>query len=196
VSLAGWAPGDRLVVARGRDDSWLVDPRTGTVERADGPVHPGRHELVWDGTGTRLRTYGDDGAMTGQQPVPGPPVVPFEDTASTDDGWVAAHAFLPGPYQDDVGRSQGVVALRADGSEPVRLLAASFPAGSMAIRYRVLRWAGEGRLLVESLADGGGSTQPRRRVLLWDVPGGLLHRVADVVGVGPTGSWFTGQWGL
>ncbi len=196
LSLAGWAPGERLVVARGRDDAWVVDPDTGTVERAAGPVYPGRHELLWDGDTTRLRRYADDGGLTGEEEVPGPPVVPFEDTVSSEGGWVAAHAFLPSRYQEEVGRSQGVVALRADGSEPVRLLAASFPAGSLAIRYRVLRWAGDGRLLVESLADGGGNTQPQRRVLLWDVPGGLLHRVADVVGVGPTGSWFTGQWGL
>ncbi len=194
LRVSGWSPGGRLVVARGRDHEWVADPLRGSVERADQPVYPGRHELVWDGAATVVRTYDDDGVLSGQDPVPGPTVVPSGNSASSVGGSVAAHAFLPGRYQEEVGRSQGVVATSVGGS--VRVLAAAFPAGSTAIRYRVLRWADEGRLLVESLADSDGDTPSSRRVLLWDVSGNRLYRVGDLVGVGPRGSWFSGLWTL
>jgi DNA-directed RNA polymerase specialized sigma24 family protein len=195
LRVSGWSPGGRLVVARGRDHAWLADPQAGTVERMEQPVYPGRHELVWDGARTVLRTFDDDGVMSGQDEVPGPYVVPFGNTASDIGDWAAAHAFLPGPYQDEIGRSQGVVAMPAGGG-PVRVLAAAFPANSTVIRYRVLGWVDGGRLLVESLTDGEDASAPTHRVLVWDVLGDRLYRVADVVGVGPSGSWFSGLWAL
>ena len=193
LQVTGWTPGGRGIVGLGRDYGWLADPVAGTVTRAEQPVYPGRHELAWDGATTLVRTFDDAGVLAEQQRVAGPSVVPFGLTASSAGGWVASHAFLPGRYQEEAGRSQGVVAVHAGGAEPVRVLAASFPAGSTAIRYRVLRWAGEGVLLVESTGEARAGTA--RRVLLWDVVGDRLHRVVDVVGVGPAGSWFTGLWG-
>jgi DNA-directed RNA polymerase specialized sigma24 family protein len=196
IRAAGWAPDQRTVVALGRDYAWVVDPGTRAVRRAARWVYPGRHDIVEDGGVTRMRWFHENGSYAAQADIAGPLVVPVGLTASAADGWVASHAFLPGPYQDEVGRSQGVVALRAGEVGAPHVLAAAFPSGSTAIRYRVVGWVGEGRLLVESTADGTEGTGPQRRVLLWEVPGARLWHVADVMDAARSGTWFTGLWGV
>ena len=196
IRAAGWAPDQRTVVALGRDHAWVVDPGTRAVRRAARWVYPGRHDLVDEGGVTRIRWFHADGSYAAQAEVAGSPVVPVGPTASAADGWVASHVFLPRPYQEEVGRSQGVVALRAGDVRAPHVLAAAFPSGSTPIRYRVIAWAGEGRLVVESIADGADGSRSHCRVLLWDVPGARLWRVAEVMDSGSGGAWFTGLWGV
>jgi DNA-directed RNA polymerase specialized sigma24 family protein len=200
LRVAGWAHDGRTVVAqgpRGREDGWLVDPAAGVVHSATGFVHSGRAELTWTGGVTGVRSFADDGTIVGWREVPGPRVVPYGVSASDDRGWVAAPAYLPGPYQEDLGRGQGVVAVPPEGGGPPRVLAAEVPVGSTEDRYRVLAWAPGGVVVVESRSPAGPTGGPLRRVLGWDVEGGRLWRLGEVTGVGsPGGSWFTGQWAL
>ncbi len=196
LRTVGWAADDRTVVARGRDDSWLVDPAAGTVQHTRLPVAPGWHELAWTGGTPQLRTLTRTGSLAAAAELPGPAVVPFGPSASSADGWVAAAAYLPGRYQDELGRSQGVVAVRAGAGQAPRVLAAEVAAGSGEVRYRVLRWVPPGTVLLESRSVAAADGSPVARVLAWDVAGERLWQVGVVEGLGGSSSWFSGQWGL
>ncbi len=193
---AGWASDGTTVVVHGRDDAWLVEPGTGEVTRATGPVAPGRHQLAWSAGATVVRTAAPDGRIESMEPVAGPPVVPFGPSASTPDGWVAAPVFLPGRFQDELGRGQGVAVLQIGHGSRLHVLAAEVPAGTALLRYRVLGWAPPATVLLESRSPAGPDGAPVLRVLAWDVPGAALWQVGTVDGVGGTGSWFTGRWGV
>ena len=194
LRTAGWTADGRTVVVRARAGGWAVDPETRTVERVGDARAPGWGELAWVGGATVVRRLADDGRVSAVEAVGGPPVLPFGPSASTPRGWVAAAAFLPGRYQGELGLSQGVVAVGPGG--PLRALALRAPVGSSALRFRVLGWVEPATALLESrsLVDEDGG--PVLRVLAWDVAGERLWQVGTVDGVGGSGGWFRGQWGL
>jgi DNA-directed RNA polymerase specialized sigma24 family protein len=194
LRTAGWTADGRTVLVRARAGGWAVDPEARTVERVGDARAPGWGELAWVGGATVVRRLADDGRVSDVEAVGGPPVLPFGPSASTPQGWVAAAAFLPGRYQDELGLSQGVVAVGPGG--PLRALAYRAPVGSSALRFRVLGWVEPATALIESrsLVDQGGGLV--LRVLAWDVVGERLWQVGTVDGVGGPGSWFRGQWGL
>jgi len=179
LSLAGWAR-DGTVVARGRDDGWLIDPVTRVATRTTRAVNPDWADLAAADSGALLRSFSGSGALTGSQPLLGPPVVPNTTSVSNTEGWVAGGAFLPGAYQAAVGRSQGLVAVHSDLPPKPRVLAAT--AGPLVPKgaYRALGWGPRDVVLFESRSERAGFQGQVRRVLAWDVNEGVLYQVADV----------------
>jgi hypothetical protein len=181
LDLAGWARDGSTVVARGRDDGWLVDPSTGRVERATRPVAPDWADLTTDDDGGALqRSFTGQGLQSGFAPLLGPPVVPSTTSVSNTEGWVVGGVFLPGAYQSALGRSQGLAAVHSDLPPIPRVLAASsgplVPKGG----YRVLGWGPKDVILFESRSERAGFQGLVRRVLAWDVNEGILYQVSEV----------------
>jgi hypothetical protein len=196
LSLAGWARDRTTIVARGRDDGWLVDAGTHEVTRAASAVNPDWADLSQGDQGAVLRTFAGSGELTGVRALLGPAVVPSTASVSNTEGWVVGGAFLPSAYQDAIGRSQGLVAVQSDLPPRPRLLAATtgplVPKGG----YRALAWAPQDVVLFESRSERAGFQGLVRRVLAWDVNDGRLYQVAEVdraaAGVGE----FSGTYAL
>ncbi len=183
LTLAGWARDRSTVVARGRDDGWLVVPETGAVTRAARPVNPDWADLAQGGGGSGgalLRTFSGSGLLTGTKSLLGPPVVPNTASVSNTEGWVAGGAFLPGAYQRALDRSQGLVAVHSDLPPTPRVLAATIGPLVPKASYRALGWGPQDVVLFESRSERAGFQGMVRRVLAWDVNEGLLYQVADV----------------
>ena len=183
LTLAGWARDRSTVVARGRDDGWLIVPETGAVTRAARPVNPDWADLAQgDGGagGALLRTFSGTGLLTGTKSLLGPPVVPNTASVSNTEGWVAGGAFLPGAYQRALDRSQGLVAVHSDLPPTPRVLAATDGPLVPKASYRALGWGPQDVVLFESRSERAGFQGMVRRVLAWDVNEGLLYQVADV----------------
>jgi len=180
LTLAGWARDRTTVVARGRDDGWLVDPGTGRVTRAARAVNPDWADLSQGDDGAVLRTFSGSGELTGIRPLLGPAIVPSTASVSNTEGWVVGGGFLPGAYQDAVGRSQGLVAVHSDLPPRPRVLAATtgplVPKGG----YRALAWGPQDVVLFESRSERKGFQGLVRRVLAWDVNEARLFQVAEV----------------
>ena len=180
LSLAGWARDRTLVVARGRDYGWLIDPRTGELRKGRSAVNPDWADLAQGDAGAELRTFSGTGELTGIRLLLGAPVVPNTTSVSNTEGWVAGGAFLPGAYQRAVERTQGLVAVHSDLPPKPRVLAATtgplVPKGA----YRALAWGPRDVVLFESRSERAGFQGMVRRVLAWDVNEGLLYQVADV----------------
>ena len=196
LSLAGWARDHTTVVARGRDDGWLIDVGQRSVVHPARPVNPDWADLsVQDGE-ARLRTFSGSGRLTGVKDLLGPPVVPNTASVSNTEGWVAGGAFLPGAYQRAIDRSQGLVAVHSDLPPNPRVLAAStgplVPKGS----YRALGWGPRDVVLFESRSERAGFQGMVRRVLAWDVNEGLLYQVADVDRASGIPGEFSGSYTL
>ncbi len=196
LTLAGWARDHTTVVARGRDDGWLVDVETRSVAHPARAVNPDWADLsAREGT-AQLRTFSGSGTLTGSRPLLGPPVVPNTASVSNTEGWVAGGAFLPGAYQTAVDRSQGLVAVHSDLPPTPRVLAAStgplVPKGS----YRALGWGPQDVVLFESRSERAGFQGMVRRVLAWDVNEGLLYQVADVDRAAGAPGEFSGTYTL
>jgi hypothetical protein len=196
LSLAGWARDRTVIVARGRDDGWLINARTGAVTRAANAVAPDWADLAQDGGGGQLRSFSGGGELTGVKPLLGPPVVPNTASVSNTEGWVAGGAFLPGAYQRAVERSQGLVAVHSDLPPMPRVLAATtgplVPKGA----YRALAWGPRDVVLFESRSERAGFQGMVRRVLAWDVNEGLLYQVADVDRAAGAPGEFSGTYTL
>ena len=196
LASAGWSHDGLTVVARGRDDGWLVEPATGTVREASGPVEPDWFDLADVDGSTRLRSFSGIGELTGSRPLPGPPVVPSGASVANLEGWVARSAYLPGAFQDQVLRTQGLVAVQADLRPKPRVLA---PTTSVLVpkgAYRVLAWGPQDTLLMESRSERPGFQGTVRRVLAWDVIGARLWQVADVDRAGSGVGDFSGRFAL
>ena len=196
LSLAGWARDRTIIVARGRDDGWLINARTRAVTRAENAVAPDWADLAQDGGGGQLRSFSGGGELTGVEPLLGAPVVPNTASVSNTEGWVVGGAFLPGAYQATVERSQGLVAVHSDLPPTPRVLAAStgplVPKGS----YRALGWGPRDVVLFESRSERAGFQGMVRRVLAWDVNEGLLYQVADVDRAAAAPGEFSGTYTL
>ena len=196
LSVAGWARDGVTVVARGRDDGWLVEADTGAVRRADRPVEADWFDIADAEGAARLQSFSGAGELTGSRPLRGPWIVPNGPTVSNTEGWVAGGTFLPGAYQDQVLRSQGLVAVQSDLRPTPRLLAATtsvlVPKGA----YRALAWGPQDTLLFESRSERPGLPGTVRRVLAWDVIGARLWQVADVDRAGRGVGDFSGSYTL
>jgi hypothetical protein len=196
LSLAGWARDRTLVVARGRDDGWLVDPGTGEVRKARSAVNPDWADLSEGDAGAELRTFSGTGELTGIRLLLGAPVVPTTPSVSNTEGWVAGGAFLPGAYQAAVERTQGLVAVHSDLPPKPRVLAATsgplVPKGA----YRALGWGPRDVVLFESRSERAGFQGIVRRVLAWDVNEGVLYQVADLDRAATTPGEFSGSYAL
>ena len=193
---AGWSHDGLTVVAGGRDAGWLVEPATGAVREARGPVEPDWFDLADVDGSTRLRSFSGIGELTGSRPLPGPPVVPSGASVANLEGWVARSAYLPGAFQDEVLRTQGLVAVRDDPRPTPRVLA---PTTSVLVpkgAYRVLAWGPQETLLMESRSERPGFQGTVRRVLAWDVIGARLWQVADVDRAGSGVGDFSGRFAL
>jgi len=194
--LAGWARDRTTVVARGRDDGWLLDLETRSVTRSTRAVNPDWADLAQGEGAAGLRSFSGSGELTGIQPLLGPPIVPNTASVSNTEGWVAGGAFLPGAYQRAVDRSQGLVAVHSDLPPRPRVLAAStgplVPKGS----YRALGWGPQDVLLFESRSERAGFQGMVRRVLAWDINEGLLYQVADVDRAATAPGEFSGTYTL
>ena len=196
LASAGWSHDGMTVVARGRDAGWLVNPATGAVRKASGPVEPDWFDLADVGGSTGLRSFSGMGELTGSRPLPGQPVVPIGASVANLEGWVARSAYLPGAYQDQVLRTQGLVVVQGDQRPTPRVLAATtsvlVPKGA----YRVLTWGPQDTLLMESRSERPGFQGTVRRVLAWDVIGARLWQVADVDPAGSGVGDFSGRFAL
>ena len=196
LTLAGWARDRTTVVARGRDDGWLVDVETQSVEHRASAVNPDWADLSAQEGVAHLRTFSGSGTLTGSKLLLGPPVVPNTASVSNTEGWVAGGAFLPGAYQASVDRSQGLLAVHSDLPPIPRVLAAStgplVPKGS----YRALGWGPRDVVLFESRSERAGFQGMVRRVLAWDVNEGLLYQVADVDRASALPGEFSGSYTL
>jgi len=196
LSLAGWARDGTLVVARGRDYGWLIDPRTGDLRQGRSAVNPDWAELAQGDAGAELRSFSGTGELTGIRLLLGAPVVPITTSVSNTEGWVAGGAFLPGAYQGALGRSQGLVAVHSDLPPMPRVLAATtgplVPKGA----YRALAWGPRDVVLFESRSERSGFQGLVRRVLAWDVNEGLLYQVADLDRAAATPGEFSGTYAL
>jgi hypothetical protein len=180
LTLAGWARDHTTVVARGRDDGWLVDVATRSVAHPARAVDPDWADLSARDGAAQLRTFSGSGTLTSQRPLLGPPVVLNTATVSNTEGWVAGGVFLPGAYQQAVERSQGLVAVHSDLPPIPRVLAASTGPLVPKASYRALGWGPQDVVLFESRSERAGFQGMVRRVLAWDVNEGLLYQVADV----------------
>ncbi|HET7821713.1 MAG TPA: hypothetical protein VFL10_09315 [Ornithinibacter sp.] len=196
LSLAGWARDRTLVVARGRDDGWLIDPRTGELRKGRSAVNPDWADLTEGDAGAELRSFSGTGELTGIRLLLGAPVVPTTTSVSNTEGWVAGGAFLPGAYQAAVERTQGLVAVHSDLPPKPRVLAATtgplVPKGA----YRALGWGPRDVLLFESRSERAGFQGMVRRVLAWDVNEGVLYQVADVDRAATSPGEFSGSYAL
>jgi hypothetical protein len=196
LSMAGWGRDRTTVVARGRDDGWLIDPATLAVRRATDAVNPDWADLAPGDRTAALRSFSGSGELTGIQPLLGPLIVPNTASVSNTEGWVAGGAFLPGAYQRAVNRSQGLVAVHSDLPPRPRVLAATtgplVPKGA----YRALAWGPHDVVLFESRSERAGFQGMVRRVLAWDVNEGLLYQVADVDRAAATPGEFSGTFAL
>ncbi len=196
LASAGWSHDGLTVVARGRDAGWLVEPATGAVREAGGPVGPDWFDLAdVDGT-TRLQSFSGVGELTGSRPLPGPPVVPSGASVANLEGWVARSAYLPGAFQDLVLRTQGLVVVQDEQRPTPRVLA---PTTSVLVpkgAFRVLAWGPQDTLLMESRSERPGFQGTVRRVLAWDVIGARLWQVADVDLAGRGVGDFSGRFAL
>jgi hypothetical protein len=196
LSLAGWARDRTLVVARGRDYGWLIDPRTGDLRKGRSAVNPDWAELAQGDAGAELRSFSGTGELTGIRLLLGAPVVPITTSVSNTEGWVAGGAFLPGAYQSALGRSQGLVAVHSDLPPKPRVLAATtgplVPKGA----FRALAWGPRDIVLFESRSERAGFQGLVRRVLAWDVNEGRLYQVADVDRAASTPGEFSGTYAL
>ncbi len=196
LSLAGWARDRTIIVARGRDDGWLINARTRAVTRAENAVAPDWADLAQDGGGGQLRSFSGGGELTGVEPLLGAPVVPNTASVSNTEGWVAGGAFLPGAYQQAVERSQGLVAVHSDLPPIPRVLAASTGPLVPKASYRALGWGPRDVVLFESRSERAGFQGMVRRVLAWDVNEGLLYQVADVDRASALPGEFSGSYTL
>jgi hypothetical protein len=199
LTLAGWARDRSTVVARGRDDGWLVVPTTGAVTRAARAVNPDWADLSQGeggAGGAWLRTFSGSGLLTGTEPLLGPPVVPNTASVSNTEGWVAGGAFLPGAYQRALDRSQGLVAVQSDLPPNPRVLAAATGPLVPKASYRALGWGPQDVVLFESRSERAGFQGMVRRVLAWDVNEGLLYQVADVDRAAAAPGEFSGTYTL
>ncbi|MFL6078360.1 MAG: hypothetical protein ACJ714_00390 [Ornithinibacter sp.] len=196
LTLAGWARDRSTLVARGRDDGWLVVPETGSVTRADRPVNPDWADLAQGDGGARLRTFSGTGLLTGAKPLLGPPLVPNTATVSNTEGWVAGGAFLPGAYQRALDRVQGLVAVHSDLPPMPRVLAATTGPLVPKASYRALGWGPQDVVLFESRSERAGFQGMVRRVLAWDINEGLLYQVADVDRAAAAPGEFSGTYTL
>ncbi len=197
--LAGWARDRTTLVARGRDDGWLVVPETGAVTRAARAVNPDWADLAQGEAGAggaRLRTFSGSGLLTGTKALLGPPVVPNTASVSNTEGWVAGGAFLPGAYQRALERSQGLVAVHSDLPPTPRVLAATTGPLVPKASYRALGWGPQDAVLFESRSERAGFQGMVRRVLAWDVNEGLLYQVADVDRAAAAPGEFSGTYTL
>lgn len=196
LSLAGWARDRTIVVARGRDYGWLIDPRTGELRKGRSAVNPDWADLTQGDAGAELRTFSGTGELTGIRLLLGAPVVPNSTSVSNTEGWVAGGAFLPGAYQRAVERSQGLVAVHSDLPPKPRVLAA--PTGPLVPKgaYRALAWGPRDVVLFESRSERAGFQGMVRRVLAWDVNEGLLFQVADIDRAAATPGEFSGIYTL
>ena len=196
LSLAGWARDRTTVVARGRDDGWLIDVESRSVAHRASAVNPDWADLSAREGVAQLRTFSGSGTLTGSKLLLGPPVVPNTASVSNTEGWVAGGAFLPGAYQQAVERSQGLVAVHSDLPPNPRVLAAStgplVPKGS----YRALGWGPRDVVLFESRSERAGFQGMVRRVLAWDVNEGLLYQVSDVDRAAAAPGEFSGTYTL
>ena len=193
---AGWARDGVTLVARGRDGGWLAEPETGVVRRATGPVLPDWFDLEDVGGATGLRSYTGGGEFAGTTPLQGPPVVPSNAPVSNLEGWLAGGAYLPGPYQEEALRSQGLVAVQSEPRPTPRVLAATtgslIPKGN----YRALVWAPEDVVILESRSERPGFQGTVRRILAWDVIGARLWQVADLEAAARGMGQFSGTYAL
>lgn len=194
--LAGWARDRTLVVARGRDDGWLIDPQTRSVRRTTRAVNPDWADLAQDEGAARLRSFSGSGELTGSRTLLGPPVVPNTASVSNTEGWVAGGAFLPGAYQRAVERSQGLVAVHSDLPPRPRILAATTSPLVPKAAYRALAWGPQDVVLFESRSERMGFQGMVRRVLAWDVNEGRLYQVADVDRAAGAPGEFSGTYTL
>ncbi len=197
--LAGWARDRTTLVARGRDDGWLVVPETGAVTRAARAVNPDWADLAQGDAGAGgalLRTFSGSGLLTGTKALLGPPVVPNTASVSNTEGWVAGGAFLPGAYQRALERSQGLVAVHSDLPPTPRVLAATTGPLVPKASYRALGWGPQDVVLFESRSERAGFQGMVRRVLAWDVNEGLLYQVADVDRAAAAPGEFSGTYTL
>jgi hypothetical protein len=196
LSMAGWGRDRTTVVARGRDDGWLIDAGTRAVRRATDAVNPDWADLAPGEGSAGLRSFSGSGELTGIEPLLGPLIVPNTASVSNTEGWVAGGAFLPGAYQRAVGRSQGLVAVHSDLPPRPRVLAATtgplVPKGA----YRALAWGPQDVVIFESRSERAGFQGMVRRVLAWDVNEGLLYQVADVDRAAATPGEFSGTFAL
>jgi hypothetical protein len=196
LSLAGWARDRTTVVARGRDAGWLVDPATRAVTRASREVNPDWADLHRGGDAAELRTFAGSGELTGIRPLIGPAVVPSTASVSNTEGWVVGGAFLPGRYQDAIGRSQGLVAVHSDLPPRPQVLAATtgplVPKGG----YRALAWGPQDVVLFESRSERAGFQGLVRRLLAWDVNEGQLYQVAEVDRAATAVGEFSGTYAI
>jgi hypothetical protein len=196
LSLAGWARDRTLVVVRGRDYGWLIDPRTGEIRKGRSAVNPDWADLSQGDAGAELRSFSGTGELTGIRLLLGAPVVPITTSVSNTEGWVAGGAFLPGVYQAAVERSQGLVAVHSDLPPKPRVLAATtgplVPKGA----YRALGWGPRDVVLFESRSERAGFQGIVRRVLAWDVNEGLLYQVADVDRASTVPGEFSGTYAI
>ncbi|GAA4403531.1 hypothetical protein GCM10023168_15160 [Fodinibacter luteus] len=196
LKTAGWARDGVTVVARGRDDNWLIDPGRGVVRHSDDPVHADWADLADVDGSPLLRTYSGRGELTGSRELRGPPVLPTGPSVSNTEGWVAVGAFLPDTVQRDVERTQGLVAVQGDLRPVPRVLAATRSALVPNACYRPLAWGPQDVILFEARSERAGFQGTVRRVLAWDVIGARLWRVADVdraaSGVGEFTGMYTG----
>ena len=196
LSLAGWARDRTTIVARGRDDGWLIDPATRSVRRSTRAVNPDWADLAQGEGSALLRTFDGSGELTSSEALLGPPVVPSTASVSNTEGWVVGGAFLPGAYQRAVDRSQGLVAVHSDLLPNPRVLAATegplVPKGA----YRALGWGPRDVVLFESRSERAGFQGMVRRVLAWDVNDGRLFQVADVDRASSTVGEFSGTYTL
>lgn len=196
LSLAGWARDRTIIVARGRDDGWLINARTRAVTRAANAVAADWADLAQDGRGGQLRSFSGGGELTGVKPLLGAPVVPNTASVSNTEGWVAGGAFLPGEYQTAVDRSQGLVAVHSDLPPMPRVLAATQGTLVPKAAYRVLAWGPQDVVLFESRSERAGFQGLVRRVLAWDVNEGRLYQVADVDRAASQPGEFSGTYAL
>ncbi|HWS57796.1 MAG TPA: hypothetical protein VN257_04595, partial [Actinotalea sp.] len=196
LTVAGWARDGQSVVARGRDAGWLIDPGTAQVRRSGGAVGPDWSDLVDAGGAAVLRTFSGAGEITGSKDLRGPPLVPHSPSVANTEGWVGAGAFLPGTYQREVERSQGLVVAQGDLPPVPRVLAATEGPLVPAQCYRALAWAPVGVVLFESRSQRPGFQGTVRRVLAWDVTRARLWRVADIDPAGAGVGEFTGSYAI
>ncbi len=193
LTWAAWAPDEVTAVAASIHAGWAVDTSTGVVREVGLPVCGDLAVLGSPDENLEVQACGPSGHPGARRAVAARGLVPTVESAFAANraGWVAGEAFLGPELQAETGRRSGLVAVPpADAGPPVVLAADGHIADAQ--RFRVLAWADEGTLLLESRSQTGANAH---RVLAWDVAADRLWAVAEVEPFDDR-TWFTGLYTL